>query len=86
MPRISAFYGITIAMYFNDHAPPPFPVIYARREASVRLADLSIMEGELPSRATRLVRRWARLHSRELMANWTKARAGVPLDMIPGLD
>jgi hypothetical protein len=86
VPRISSFYGITVAMYFNDHAPPHFHVVYANREASFRLSDLSILEGDLPSRATRLVRRWARLHAGELLTNWEMARAGLPLDMIPGLE
>jgi len=86
VPRISSFYGITIAMYFNDHAPPHFHVTYAGREASFRLGDLGIMEGELPSRATRLVRQWARIHAGELVRNWAKARAGLPLDTIPGLE
>jgi len=24
MPRISEFFGIVIAMYYNDHSPPHF--------------------------------------------------------------
>ena len=50
VPRISSFYGITIAMYFNDHAPPHFHVAYAGWEASFRLSDLAIIEGQVPSR------------------------------------
>ena len=73
-------------MYFSDHAPPHFHVVYAGHEAAIRLADLGILEGELPSRASRLVREWARLHSRELWANWARARAGLALDAIPGLE
>ena len=86
MPRISSFYGITIAMYFNDHAPPHFHVAYTGWEASFRLSDLAIIEGQVPSRAARLVRLWARMHAGELLANWAKARAGLPLDTIPGLE
>jgi len=26
MPRLSAFYGLVIYMYWNDHAPPHFHV------------------------------------------------------------
>ena len=86
MPRISAFYGITVAMFFNDHAPPHFHVFYSGHEASFRLGDLEILEGRVPSRAARLVRAWARLHAVELLDNWTKAPAGKPLDTIPGLE
>jgi Domain of unknown function (DUF4160) len=86
VPRISSFYGITIAMYFNDHSPPHFHVTYSGQEASFRLSDLGIMEGELPPRAVRLVRQWARIHAGELLTNWVKARTGLPLDTIPGLE
>jgi hypothetical protein len=65
-------------MYFNDHAPPHFHVFYSGEEASFRLTDLETLEGEVPSRAVRLVREWARMHAVELLANWTKARAGLP--------
>ncbi len=61
-------------------------VVYAGREASFRLSDLGIIEGELPSRAARLVREWARMHAGELLANWARARAGLPLETIPGLE
>jgi hypothetical protein len=28
MPAISRFFGIIVAMYYNDHAPPHFHVRY----------------------------------------------------------
>ena len=37
MPQISAFYGIVIAMYFNDHVPPHFHAIYAGDEATINI-------------------------------------------------
>jgi hypothetical protein len=86
VPRISSFYGITIAMYFDDHAPPHFHALYSEHEASFRLDDLAILEGDLPSRAARLVREWARIHADALAVNWERARAGQPLDRIPGLE
>jgi hypothetical protein len=86
VPRISSFYGITIAMYFDDHAPPHFHAIYSEHEASFRLGDLAVLEGHLPSRAMRLVREWAHLHAAELAATWARARVGLPLDRIPGLE
>ncbi len=33
MPVISRFYGIVIAMYFNDHNPPHLHAKYADEEA-----------------------------------------------------
>jgi hypothetical protein len=40
MPRISEFFGIVIAMYFDDHAPPHFHAINAEHEATFGLDTL----------------------------------------------
>jgi hypothetical protein len=34
MPRISAFYGSVIALYYTDHAPPYFHAIYSGDEVT----------------------------------------------------
>ncbi len=86
MPRISRFYGITIAMYYSDHAPPHLHALYGGEEASLALSDLGVIEGRLPRRALRLVREWAGLHRAELEGCWRCAREGLPLDNIPGLE
>jgi len=85
MPRISTFYGIVIAMYYLDHAPPHFHAIYGEHEATVVIGDLEVLSGFLPTRAMRLVVAWAEQHGDELVANWQKARAHVPLDSIEPL-
>jgi hypothetical protein len=36
--------------------------------------------------ALRLIRQWAALHRVELEANWSKTKAGEPLDRIPPLE
>jgi hypothetical protein len=33
MPRVSAFYGVEIYMYYNDHAPPHFHAMHGDDEA-----------------------------------------------------
>lgn len=60
MPRLSAFFGIVIAMYHNDHAPPHFHAIYQSHEALVSIESLEILRGSLPRRAFALVLEWAR--------------------------
>jgi hypothetical protein len=85
VPRISAFYGIVIAMYYRDHAPPHFHAIYGEHEATIVIAELDVLGGFLPTRALRLVREWAALHGEELQANWKKARDRMPLDSIDPL-
>ena len=36
MPEISRFFGMVIAMYYNDHAPPHFHVRYGRPKSGHR--------------------------------------------------
>jgi len=86
MPRVSEFFGVIIAMYFNDHNPPHFHAEYAGDEASFSIGTLEILEGELPRRARALVVEWASLHRRELLANWERARQELPLQAIEPLD
>ncbi len=86
MPSISRFFGLVVAMYFNDHAPPHFHVRYGEHEASIRISTLEVLEGHLPRRALALVLEWAVIHRPALWSNWDLARRGLPLDQIPPLD
>jgi len=47
MPTISTFYGILIRMFFNDHAPPHFHARYGEFEATIDIATLEVIEGDL---------------------------------------
>ena len=80
MPRISAFYGITVWMYYEEgaHAVPHFHAGYAGQRASFSV-DGRPLAGALPTRATRLVLEWAALHREELLLNWERARRGDTL-------
>jgi hypothetical protein len=86
MPRISAFYGITIWMYWNEgvHARPHFHARFAGQAASLDFAG-AVIAGSLPRRALALVAEWAALHESELAANWERARHDEPLEPIDGL-
>jgi Domain of unknown function (DUF4160) len=85
MPRISAFYGIVITMYSNDHAPPHFHARYGEYEAQIVISTGDPLEGQLPIRALRLLREWTKLHQGELRANWERAQARTPLASIEPL-
>jgi uncharacterized protein DUF4160 len=85
MPRVSAFYGIVIAMYFRDHSPPHFHATYGEFTAKIEIATGEVFEGDLPPRAKRLIREWTNLHRSELDENWTLARARRPLASIDPL-
>jgi hypothetical protein len=85
MPQISRFFGIIIAMYFNDHNPPHFHAKYGDHEALISIKDFSILEGQIPSRALGMVIEWASLHQDELMDNWVKAIENESLNKIEPL-
>lgn len=85
MPRISAFYGIVIVMYFGDHPPPHFHARYGEHHAQIDIASGEILNGTLPRRALRLVQEWADLHRQELIADWERAEREEPLVSIDPL-
>ncbi len=85
MPRISVFYGIVIAMFWNDHDPPHFHAIYGEHDAQISIWSGTILGGRLPRRAERLVKEWTQLHRAELFDNWRRARNGEPLVRIEPL-
>ena len=85
MPRISSFYGIVIWMYWNDHNPPHFHATYGDFEILIRITDLSIYSGSLPSRAFGLVMEWASLHQNELMENWVLLKEEMNIKKIEPL-
>lgn len=85
MPRISAFYGIIIAMYFEDHPPPHFHPKCGDDQAQIMIATGEVLNGSLPRRALALVREWTELHRDELMSDWRRAERHQPLVSIEPL-
>jgi Domain of unknown function (DUF4160) len=85
VPRISSFYGITIAMYYREHGVPHFHAQYAEHEAAISIATLGTIGGYLPGRALRLVQQWAALHQEDLLANWERAQRQEAVERIDPL-
>ncbi len=50
MPRISAFYGMVITMYWRDHPPAHFHASYAGHVAKIEIESLELLDGWLPPR------------------------------------
>lgn len=48
MPEISRFFGIIIAMFYDDHNPPHFHARYGNYKAAVKIDDFTVLQGELP--------------------------------------
>lgn len=84
MPQISFFYGIYILMNFSDHHPPHFHAWYGDYKVIVGIKD-SVVKGEMPGRALRLILEWLDLHRDELMENWERAQTGGKLEKIEPL-
>jgi hypothetical protein len=74
MPEICRFYGIIIAMYYNEHNPPHFHAKYGEFKAEIDIRTLQVFKGELPKRAKTLVMEWADEHRAELQQDWELAR------------
>ena len=84
MPEISRFYGIVITINYADHAPPHFHARYGDDTASIMIEG-RVLAGALPPRALALVRIWAKAHRGELLADWDRALAQLPLAPIEPL-
>lgn len=72
MPEITRFYGIIIKLFFSDHPPPHFHVVYGEYNALFDIETLEIIEGDLPNRAQKMVVEWSTRYQTELMAMWTE--------------
>jgi len=79
MPEISRFFGIIIAMFFDDHNPPHFHARYGNDNAVIKITDLTVLEGYLQPRALGLVMEWAAIHRDELLSDWELAKNKKPL-------
>jgi hypothetical protein len=86
MPEVSRFFGIIIALYFNEHNPPHFHAKYGEDEVEINIDTLEIIEGSIPKRALALVLEWANEHRDELKNDWQLARNGKPLQKIEPLN
>ena len=86
MPELSRFFGIVIAMHYNDHVPPHFHARYGSDRATICIRDMTVLEGYLPPRVLGLVVEWAAQHGDELLADWVRAVRRLPLVPIAPLE
>ncbi len=70
MPEIARFYGMVIKMFFGDHPPPHFHVVYGEYVGLFDIKTFEMIEGDLPKRAKNLVVEWAKLNQVEIKAMW----------------
>jgi hypothetical protein len=65
--------------------PAAFSRHLCRARGAGSIADGSLIRGELPKTAARLVEQWRQLHVAELNANWTAAQLPSTLTAIEPL-
>lgn len=85
MPEICRFYGIIIAMFYDDHNPPHFHARYGKEKIVIDINSLRVLEGQISPRALGLVIEWASRHQSKLLRNWELARDNLPLKKIAPL-
>jgi hypothetical protein len=78
VPTISRFFGITIAMYFDDHGHPHFPARRAGPEAKIRIDHVEVIESALPVRDRRHRLRRALQDAGLRVSERSAARAPAP--------
>ena len=84
MPELSRFYGISIRMYFADHAPPHFHALYGEEGVVIDIRRLAIIRGNFSPRAFGLLMEWASIHQDDLLAAWDQAvKAQAPMKIAP---
>ena len=84
MPVIARFYGIIIKMYFSqsEHGVPHFHAVYGVYNGVFDVRTLTMIEGDLPQRAQRLVRDWGETYQDELLRMWNENE----FRQLPGLE
>ncbi len=70
MPLVTKFYGISIKMYFREHGVPHFHAIYAEYNGVFNIQTLEMIEGDLSTRAQKLIREWAEPYQADLLRMW----------------
>jgi hypothetical protein len=85
MPVVSRFFGVVIAMYWRDHAPPHFHAKYGDDEVTVDIQTGEVT-GTMSRRALTMVDEWRLLHIDELLDDWQLAAARQSLRRIDPLE
>lgn len=72
MPVLSTFYGIVIRMYFlqSEHNPPHVHAIYGEDTAAFDINTGELLDGNLPARASGMVREWIGINREALLSMW----------------
>ncbi|MDD2685090.1 MAG: DUF4160 domain-containing protein [Gallionella sp.] len=68
MPTISMFYGILVAILFEDndrHNLPHIHVCYAGAKASISIEGGEVLIGDIPPKQLKMIQAWIEIHKDE---------------------
>lgn len=85
MPEISRFFGIAVAMYYEDDAPARLHVYSGTYAAAIDI-ETGAVTGHFPPRALGLVQEWRERYQADLCDNWRRTRLRLPLRAVPPLE
>lgn len=74
MPTFFIVFGCKVDIYFNDHMPPHFHVIYAEHEVLIEIATLEVIKGSLPNKKLKSILGWAEENQGVLQEIWDETR------------
>lgn len=81
MPELARFFGIVVSVFYGDHNPPHIHVSHGDRRRTEWAAQVTldgrVLEGYVPPRELKLVRKWLRLRRDELRKACDLARQDV---------
>ncbi|MFC2124027.1 DUF4160 domain-containing protein [Bacteroidota bacterium] len=86
MPELSRFYGIIIAIFYDDHDPPHFHAFYNEYVVRVEIRTGKQLSGTVPSRVFRLIEEWRNQHIEDLKKAWEDVQNHQPPAKISPLD
>ena len=86
MPTLSTFYGTTIRMFYNDHAPPHFHVQYGEFKPEIAIETVQVLGGRLPRHALAMTIEWTTSYRAELLAAWDLCRQHTQPQQIQPLE
>ncbi len=69
-------------MYFREHGVPHFHAIYSEYNGVFEIESLEMIEGDLPARAQKLVKEWAKNYQKDLLLMWNEQK----YKKLPGLE
>lgn len=72
MPTIFIIDSIKILIYYEDHLPPHFHVIYNEFEELIEIETFHTYRGNIPAVQRKKVIKWAMQNQKKLMIIWDK--------------